>query len=143
MTDPAFEPQENAALTTEATPVPAKKRTGLIVLAIVVVLLLGTTGTLGVLYANAKSRHDAVNSQLSDKEKELQGSTKKVLDGNDAVKKAQEAERKAEDGQRKAEDEGTVRIRCQEAARALREATLVAPDRDKITNAGNRLLSSC
>jgi membrane protein involved in colicin uptake len=109
----------------------------------VLVLLLGSAAALGVVYANARSRHDSLTTQLSDKDKELWGSTKKVLDGNDELKKAREAEQTAEDAQKKAEDIGAVRVKCQEAARALREATLTAPDLDKINDAANRLLASC
>jgi uncharacterized protein HemX len=111
------------------------KKTGIVVLSIVAVLLLAAAGAFGGLYFSAKKDHDAVTSQLSAKEKALTDSAKQLQDAKDQATKAQDAKTTAE-------NKNTQMAKCYDAGHALAAAGL-AQDASKIDQLGVNLVLAC
>jgi len=118
-----FTPEQQPAPAPLA-PAPARKKTAVVVLSVVTVLLFGAGTAFGILYSNEKSRNDSLTSQLSDKENELKDSAKNLQNSKDDLGKAKDAVKRAEDAQKKAEGDASLSVQCRDAARALREAAI-------------------
>lgn len=120
MTNPTELPQTEAQTEVpqpEFAPVPAaqpKKKTGVVVLAIILVLAFGGAATFGVLYANEKS---ARTEQIAAKDKEIAELGKKAKD-------AEAASTKASDERRKLENDAAEMKKCNDAASKFAEAAL-------------------
>ncbi|GGP50449.1 hypothetical protein [Saccharothrix coeruleofusca] len=115
---PPFEPYGTAAAA------PPGKRTAVVLLSVLAVLLLATAGVFGALYANQASRADQLATRLSDKERELTESGKQLENAKDEASKAKNDREIAEDARKRAENDGASMLKCRDAARALREAAL-------------------
>lgn len=114
-------------------PVPPKqKKTGVVVLTILVVLLLGAAGTFGALYF-AEKKNSAETVQQKDRE---------IADLTKKAKDADELATKASDERRKAENEMKAMTDCRDAARKVTEAG-IAQDEQKITGAVLSMMSKC
>ena len=111
------------------------KKTGIVLLSIVAVLLLAAAGAFGGLYVSAKKDHDAVTSQLSAKEKALTDSAKQLQDAKDQLTKAQDAKTTAE-------NKNTQMTKCYDAGHAM-AAAFLAQDASKADQLGANLLVAC
>ncbi|WP_147455247.1 hypothetical protein [Saccharothrix australiensis] len=108
-------------------PRPAKK-TGLVVLSVLVVLFFATAGVFGVLYSNEVGENDRLVGRLADKEKALSDSGEQLKDTRDELSRAKDSVEIAENARRRAEDDGAAMVKCRDAARALREAVFANDD---------------
>jgi uncharacterized protein HemX len=131
---PGDQPQAAAQQLPGAAPAPRKK-TGVIVLSVVTVLLLVGAGAFGVLYLNEKKRSDTVASQLADKEKALTDSDKQLKDTKDKLSRAEEAKQAAET------EKGQL-AKCRDAATDLRAAAF-ADDQPRGEEALKALFLAC
>lgn len=116
---PAFGQPEAAA--PAPAPAPKPKKTGVVVLAILTVLLLGAAGTFGALYFGAKGDASTLSKQVEEKNREIATLTKDVKAGKDDAAKAVEA-------QKKAEADAASAQKCRAAAKSLMEAALAQDD---------------
>lgn len=114
---PAFTPQEQPVAGVPAPVGPQPKKTGVVVLAVLAVLLLGAAGTFGALYFAEKSRASDLSKQLEDKDKRL---TAQTMLGQQNLEQA----RKADESAKKASDELAAAQKCREAAKSLTAAAL-------------------
>lgn len=131
---PEFVPQPEAAVV-PAPVQPKPKKTGLVVLAVLVVLALGAAGTFGALYVQEKNRAADLSKQVEEKQKSLTAQTMLSQSNHDELRKhldSMSAERK---------ELASARI-CREAAREVTAAAL-AEDEQKITSAVLSMMSKC
>ena len=131
---PEFAPQPDAAVV-PAPVQPKPKKTGLVVLAVLVVLALGAAGTFGSLYVSEKNRAADLSKQVEEKQKSLTAQT--IL-----AQENLESMRKAQDSAKKAQDDASAAATCREAAREVTSAAL-AQDEQKIMSAVLGMMSKC
>lgn len=120
------------AQTQPEVPAAAPKKTGVVVLAVLVVLLLGAAGTFGALYFVEKQNSAETVQQ---KDREIADLTKKVKD-------ADELATKASDERRKSENELKAMTACRDAARKVTE-TAMTQDEQKIAEAMLTMIAAC
>ncbi|RAS61200.1 hypothetical protein C8D87_110148 [Lentzea atacamensis] len=133
---PAFPQQPEAALPAPVPPAaPKPKKTGVVVLAIAAVLLLGAAGTFGALYFTEKGRSADLSKQVEGKDREITDLTKKAKSADDLATAAT-------DERRKLENEMNSMKACRDAARAVTEAG-IAQDEQKITQAMLGMMTKC
>ncbi len=119
-----------------------RKKTGLVVTAVLAVLFFATAGVFGVLYSNQVGQNDRLSGQLAEKEKELDNSAKQLKDAQDETSKAKDAANVAESGRKRAEDQSAGMVKCRDAARVLREA-IFAKDVPKADAAFLDVVANC
>ncbi len=132
-----FTPEAPAQPETVVQPVtaPQRKKTGVVVLTIVAVLLLGAAGAFGALYFVEKGHSADLSKQVEAKDQEIVGLTKKAAD-------ADKLATTASDERRKAENEKNALQACQKAARAVTEAG-ISQDEQKIAAAFFDVVAKC
>ncbi len=131
---PEFAPQPEAAVV-PAPVQPKPKKTGLVVLAVLVVLALGAAGTFGSLYVSEKNRAADLSKQVEEKQKSLTAQTILAQSNLEETQKAQESAKKAR-------DDASAAAACREVAREVTAAAL-AQDEQKITSALVNMMSKC
>ncbi|GGU78360.1 hypothetical protein [Lentzea flava] len=131
---PAFQPPQPEAVA-PAPVAPKPKKTGVVVLAIVAVLLLGAAGAFGALYFVEKGHSTDLSKQVEGKDREIADLTKKA-------KSAEDTATTATDERRKAENEMNSMKACRDAARAVTSAGISA-DEEKITQAILGMMTKC
>ncbi|MEU7531245.1 hypothetical protein AB0A74_36325 [Saccharothrix sp. NPDC042600] len=119
-----------------------RKKTGLIVLSIIAVVLFATAGVFGILFANESSRNDRLTGQVAEKEEQVSESAKQLKDARDETAKAKDAQKSAESARKRAEDDSASAAKCRDAARALREA-VIAEDEPRADQAARDLFTTC
>ncbi|MFD8498363.1 hypothetical protein [Amycolatopsis sp. NPDC059657] len=126
-----------------APPAPPKpKRTGVIVLSVLAVLLLGGATAFGVLYFKEKDRASSVSLELDAKKNELTAVAKRETDTKAELSKEQDLRNKAEEAQKKAESASTSNKACHEAANNLRAAA-ISQDEKKVEAAFEAVFLNC
>jgi uncharacterized protein HemX len=132
---PAPQQQGTAYLPPAAPVTPQPKKTGVVVLAILAVLLLGGAGAFGALYLSEKSNSADLSKQIEGKDREISTLTKQVKDSKDEATKASDA-------QKKAEADAASAQKCRAAAKLLMEAAL-AQDEAKGEASMKDLFTTC
>lgn len=132
-----YEPQ---AVPVSAPPKP--KRTGVIVLSVLAVLLLGGATAFGVLYFKEKDHASSVSLELDTKKSELAAVTKREADGKVELSKEQDLRNQAEEAQKKAESSSTANKACHDAANNLRSAA-ISQDEKKVEAAFEAIFLNC
>lgn len=132
---PSFTPQDQQAAPAPFQPQPQPKKTGVVVLAVLVVLLLGAAGTFGALYFSEKSTATDLSKQVEGKDREITDLTKKVKESKDEATKAADA-------QKKAETEAAAAQKCRTASKTLMEAA-IAQDDGKAEAAMKDIFTTC
>jgi len=131
---PEFETQPEAAVV-PAPVQPKPKKTGLVVLAVLVVLALGAAGTFGALYVSEKNRAADLSKQVEEKQKSLTAQTILAQSNLEEMQKALGSAKKAQDELESAKV-------CRDAAREVTAAG-VAQDEQKIMTAIFSMMSKC
>ncbi|WP_394616618.1 hypothetical protein JNUCC0626_44440 [Lentzea sp. JNUCC 0626] len=129
------QPEFAAAVPMPMPPAPKQSRTGVVVLAIVAVLLLGAAGAFGALYFVEKSDKAALTEQLKNKDTEVKSLTQKVSDAEAISAKAVEDKVKAENSAKSMES-------CREASRAVRDAGM-AQDQEAVMKSLFEMMAKC
>lgn len=138
MTEPVqLQPAPTETQPEETTaPVPAKPRkTGVVVLAVLVVLLLGAAGTFGALYVSEKNRAADLSRQTADLSKQLE-EKQRSLTAQTMLSQSNLEE------MRKAQADASAASKCREAAREVTQAGL-AGDQNKVAAAVLTMMSKC
>ena len=125
-----------AGMQQQPPPPSRPKRTGLVVLTIVAVLLLGAAAGFGALWLAEKGDHKQASDQLAVKEKEL-ADEKKAHDGTKS--KLTDAEKAKADADAKV----TALTPCAEAGKELARLALAAANEADATKAGGVLILAC
>ncbi|WP_370943686.1 hypothetical protein AB5J62_31835 [Amycolatopsis sp. cg5] len=128
-------------VTPVATP-PKPKRTGLIVLSVIAVLLLGGATAFGVLYFKEKDHASSVSLELDSTKKDLTASAQRENAAKADLAKEQDLRNKAEEAQKKAEGASTSNKACHEAANNLRAAA-ISQDEKKVEAAFEAVFLNC
>ncbi|GAB2844882.1 hypothetical protein [Lentzea nigeriaca] len=140
-TPPAFVPPQQQPVA-EAPVAPKPRKTGVIVLTVLLVLLFGATGALGVLFAQETDRTADLSKQVEGKDREIADLNRKVKESKEDATRAADLQKQAEAAQKKAENDAVSAQKCREAAKSLTES-LVANDRGKGEAAIGQLLIQC
>jgi uncharacterized protein HemX len=131
---PEFAPQPEAAFV-PAPVQPKPKKTGLVVLAVLVVLTLGAAGTFGALYVSEKNRATDLSKQVEEKQKALTAQTA-------LTQSSQEEKLKSDAAATAAQKELESAKVCRDGAREVTAAAL-SQDEQKITSALLNMMSKC
>lgn len=139
---PAFAPQQPAPAPVAPVAPPKPRRTGVVVLSVVLVLLFGAAGAFGVLLVQEKDHSAGLSKQVEGKDREIADLTRKVKESKEDATRAADLQKLAETAQKKAEADAAGSQKCKEAAKSLTES-LVANDRGKGEAAIGQLLIQC
>ncbi|MFS8098502.1 hypothetical protein LFM09_15330 [Lentzea alba] len=131
---PEFVPQPEAAVA-PAPVAPKPKKTGVVVLAVLVVLLLGAAGTFGALYVQERNRAADLSKQVEEKQKSLTAQTILAQENLESQRKHMAA---AEEARKELE---SAKV-CRDAAREVTAAGL-SQDQQKILTAVLSMMSKC
>jgi hypothetical protein len=112
------------------------KRTGVVVLTIVAVLMLGAAATFGTLWFLERDDHKQTTEQLSSRDKELADEKKAHEDTKSQMSDAEKA--KAD-----AESEVAALTPCAEAGRELARLAVANASEEEATQAGTALVLAC
>ncbi|MEU0882533.1 hypothetical protein ABZ345_28335 [Lentzea sp. NPDC005914] len=140
-TPPAFAPTPQQPFV-PAPVAPKPKRTGVVVLSVVLVLLFGAAGAFGILLVQEKDHSVELSKQIEGKDREISDLTRKVKETREDATRAADLQKQAEAAQKKAEADAVSSQKCREAAKALTSAA-VADDRAKGEAAIKDLLIQC
>ncbi|GLY49624.1 hypothetical protein [Lentzea sp. NBRC 102530] len=132
---PDLTPPQPEFVPAPVPPAPKQSRTGVVVLAIVAVLLLGAAGAFGALYFVEKGDKAALTEQLENKDGELTTLKQKVTDAEAVSAKAVEDKVKAENSAKTMEA-------CREASRAVRDAGM-AQDQEAVMKSLFEMMAKC
>jgi uncharacterized protein HemX len=132
---PPFTPEQPQTAQYPAPVAPKPKKTGVVVLAIVAVLLLGAAGAFGALYFTEKKNASDLSKQVEGKDREITDLSKKAKDSADQASQAQTA-------QKKAEADVAAAQKCRTAAKTLTDAA-IAGDQARGEAALRDILLSC
>src|SRR5689334_15522858 len=102
---PAFAPQQPAPAPVAPVAPPKPRRTGVIVLTVLIVLLFGATGALGVLFAQEKDRSADLSKQVEGKDRDIADLNRKVKESKEDATRAADLQKVAEAAQKKAEND--------------------------------------
>jgi uncharacterized protein HemX len=140
-TPPAFVPPQEQPVA-EAPVAPKPRKTGVIVLTVLLVLLFGATGALGVLFAQETDRTADLSKQVEGKDREIADLNRKVKESKEDATRAADLQKQAEAAQKKAEADAGSSQKCRDAARELRAAA-IAQDMNKVEAAGREIFVQC
>jgi uncharacterized protein HemX len=139
---PVFAPQQPEPAPVAQVAPPKPRKTGAVVLTVLVVLLFGAAGTCGVLLVQEKDHSAGLSRQIEGKDREIADLTRKVKESKEDATRAADLQKQAEAAQKKAETDAASSQKCKEAAKSLTES-LVANDRTKGEAAIGQLLIQC
>jgi len=112
------------------------KRTGVVVLAIVAVLMLGAAATFGALWYMERDDHKQTTEQLASKEKELADEKQAHEDTKDQLSAAEKAKTDAE-------SKVTALTPCADAGKELARLAIANASAEEATQAGAALVLAC
>ncbi|SDX52676.1 hypothetical protein SAMN05421504_10312 [Amycolatopsis xylanica] len=121
---------------------PKPKKTGLIVLSVLAVLLLGGAATFGVLYFKEKDHAKSLSLELDSTKKDLTASALRENAAKADLSKEQDLRNKAEEAQKKAESASVSNKACHDAANNLRAAA-ISQDQKKVEAALESVFLNC
>jgi uncharacterized protein HemX len=125
---PAFPPPQPAPAPVAQVAPPKQRKTGVIVLTVLVVLLFGAAGTCGVLLVQEKDHTAGLSKQVEGKDREIADLTRKAKESKEDATRAADLQKQAEAAQKKAEAEAASSQKCRDAARALRAAAIAGDE---------------
>ncbi|MET8757301.1 hypothetical protein [Lentzea sp. NPDC004782] len=125
---PVFAPQQPEPAPVAQVAPPKPRKTGVIVLTVLVVLLFGAAGTCGVLLVQEKDHTAGLSRQIEGKDREIADLTRKVKESKEDAIRAADLQKLAEAAQKKAEAEAASSQKCRDAARALRAAAIAGDE---------------
>ncbi|MEV6241441.1 hypothetical protein [Lentzea sp. NPDC051838] len=140
-TPPAFVPPQQQPVV-EAPVAPKRKKTGVVVVSVLLVLLFGAAGAFGVLLVQEKDHSAELSKQVEVKDREISDLTRKVKESKDDATRAVDLQKVAEAAQKKAESDASSSQKCRDAARELRAAA-IAQDINRVDAAGRDIFIHC
>lgn len=112
------------------------KRTAVVVLAIIAVLMLGAAAAFGTLWFLERDDHEQTTEQLSTRDKELADEKKAHDDAKSQLSAAEKAKTDAESAV-------TVLTPCADAGKELARLALANASAEEATRAGAALVAAC